>query len=475
MQKYGNNSEFRKGLINMEQITLQNVARAIGAECREQTDVLAVCTDTRAITPGCLFIALRGERFDGHDFAAVAAKAGAAGIVCEHEVSGTGRTPLLMVKSTQGALLQLARYYRSLFRIPLVGVTGSVGKTTTKEMIVAAISPKYQTMKTEGNLNNQIGLPKTLFRLNHTVEAAVIEMGMDHFGQIHNLSMTANPTISVITNIGHSHIMNLGSQEGILKAKLEILDGMDINAPVVLNGDDALLAGAAGKIENPVILYGIRNPDCDVCAKNIRETESGLEFEACVASLGSSTRVCLPAYGIHHVYDALAAFSIGLLLQVEPAQIAEGLAGYVPSGMRQHIVHAGELTVVEDCYNASPDSVKASLAALKAMPCSGRRIAVLGDMLELGDYTERGHRECGRAAAENRVDLLVACGRDSRFCAEEAKNAGVPTEYFEEKPEAAQFLKNNLRAGDLILVKASHGSHLEELLEVIYERFGREA
>lgn len=456
----------------MEQITLQNVARAIGAECREQADVLAVCTDTRTITPGCLFIALRGERFDGHDFAAAAAKAGAAGIVCEREVSGTGRTPLLMVKSTQGALLQLARYYRSLFNIPLVGVTGSVGKTTTKEMIVAAISPKYQTMKTEGNLNNQIGLPKTLLRLNHTVEAAVIEMGMDHFGQIHNLSMTAVPTISVITNIGHSHIMNLGSQEGILKAKLEILDGMDLNAPVVLNGDDALLAGASEKIGNPVLLYGIRNPACDVRAKNVRETESGLEFEACVASLDSSTQVRLPAYGIHHVYDALAAFSVGLLLQVEPAQMAEGLAAYVPSGMRQHIVHAGELTVVEDCYNASPDSVKASLAALQAMPCSGRRIAVLGDMLELGDYTERGHRECGRAAAANNVDLLVACGRDSRFCAEEAKNAGVPTEYFEEKPEAAQFLRNSLRAGDLVLVKASHGSHLEELLEVIYERFG---
>ncbi|MDD6175306.1 MAG: UDP-N-acetylmuramoyl-tripeptide--D-alanyl-D-alanine ligase [Firmicutes bacterium] len=458
----------------MEQITLQNAARAIGAECREETEVLSVCTDTRAITPGCLFVALRGERFDGHDFAAEAAKAGAAGIVCEHEVSGTGRTPVLMVKSTQGALLQLARYYRSLFSIPMVGVTGSVGKTTTKEMIVAAISPKYQTMKTEGNLNNQIGLPKTLFRLNHTIEAAVIEMGMDHFGQIHNLSMTAAPTISVITNIGHSHIMNLGSQEGILKAKLEILDGMDLNAPVVLNGDDPLLAGAAEKIGNPVLLYGIRNPACDVRAENVRETESGLEFDVCVASLDSRTPVHLPAYGIHHVYDALAAFSVGLLLQVEPDRMADGLAGYVPSGMRQHIVRAGGLTVVEDCYNASPDSVKASLAALRAMPCTGRRIAVLGDMLELGDYTERGHRECGRAAAENGTDLLVACGRDARFCAEEAEKAGILTEYFEEKPEAAQFLQNSLRAGDLVLVKASHGSHLEELLDAVYSRFERE-
>lgn len=458
----------------MEQITLQDAARAIGAECKEQTDVLSICTDTRAITPGCLFVALRGERFDGHDFASAAAKAGAAGIVCEHEVENTGKTPLLMVKSTQGALLQLARYYRSLFAIPVVGVTGSVGKTTTKEMIVAALSPKYKTMKTEGNLNNQIGLPKTLFRLDHTVEAAVVEMGMDNFGQIHNLSMTAVPTIAAITNIGHSHIMNLGSQEGILKAKLEILDGMDINAPVVLNGDDPLLAGAAEKVKNPVLLYGIHNEACDVCAKDVRETESGLEFEACVASLGSCTHVRLPAYGIHHVYDALAAFSVGLLLQVDPAQMAEGLAAYVPSGMRQHIVRAGGLTVVEDCYNASPDSVKASLAALRAMPCSGRRIAVLGDMLELGDYTERGHRECGLAAAKNKIDLLVACGKDSHFCAEEAKAAGIATEYFEAKPEAGQFLLQELRAGDVVLVKASHGSHLEELLEVIYGQFERE-
>lgn len=459
--------------MSMEQITLQDAARAIGASCAEQADIQSVCTDTRAITPGCLFVALSGERFDGHDFAAAAAKAGAAGIVCEHEVHDTGHTPVLMVKSTQGALLQLARYYRSLFVIPLIGVTGSVGKTTTKEMIVAAISPKYNTMKTEGNLNNQIGLPKTLFRLDHTVEAAVVEMGMDHFGQIHNLSMTAVPTISVITNIGHSHIMNLGSQEGILKAKLEILDGMDTNSPVVLNGDDALLAGAAAKIKNPVLLYGIENDSCDVRAKNVQETESGLEFDACVASLNSCTHVRLPAYGIHHIYDALAAFSVGLLLQVEPEKMASGLAAYVPSGMRQHMVRAGEITVVEDCYNASPDSVKASLAALHTMPCSGRRIAVLGDMLELGDYTEPGHRECGSAVATNKLDLLIACGKSSQFCAEEAKAAGVYTEYFAEKPEAIDFLLQALQPGDLVLVKASHGSHLEEILEAIYVKFPR--
>ena len=218
----------------MEPIKLKHIAEAIGIMNESEREIERISTDTRTIVPGSLFLALKGERFDGHQFAQQAVEAGAEAIIAEAPVKVSRHIPVFTVKSTHAALLQLAKYYRMQFDIPVIAVTGSVGKTTTKEMIVAVLSQKYRTMKTEANLNNQIGLPKTLLRLDHTVQAAVVEMGMDGFGQIHNMSMTAVPSAAVITNIGHSHIQNLGSQEGIVKAKLEIADGMDENAPLVL-------------------------------------------------------------------------------------------------------------------------------------------------------------------------------------------------------------------------------------------------
>lgn len=451
----------------MEPMKLKDIAEAIGLRCESEREIERISTDTRTIVPGSLFLALKGDRFDGHQFAQQAVDAGAEAIIAEAPVQVSRYIPVFTVKSTRTALLQLANRYRMQFDIPVIAVTGSVGKTTTKEMIVAVLSQRYRTMKTEANLNNQIGLPKTLLKLDHTIEAAVVEMGMDDFGQIHNMSVSAAPSAAVITNIGHSHIQTLGSQEGILKAKLEIVDGMDENAPVILNGDDPLLAGAASNLKNPVLLYGIDNPECDIRAEDICETESGLQFWITVPSMNVKTPVTLPAYGRHHVLDALSAFAVGLLLQVAPESIAEGLAQYVPTGMRQHIVKASGITVVEDCYNASPDSVCATLQALTTMG-NGRKIAVLGDMLELGDYTEEGHRRCGACAAQKEVEL-IAVGASSRFTAEEARTQNGRVQWFATKAEAVPALLAMLQPGDTVLFKGSHGVHMEELIERVYQ------
>lgn len=457
----------------MEPIKLKNIAEAIGQRSRSEREIERISTDTRTIIPQSLFLALKGDRFDGHQFVQQAADAGAEAIIAEQPVKVRQDIPIFTVKSTRAALLQIAKYYRMQFAIPVVAVTGSVGKTTTKEMIVAAISPKYRTLKTEGNLNNQIGLPKTLLRLDHTVEAAVVELGMDDFGQIHNMSMTAVPSISVITNIGHCHIQTLGSQEGILKAKMEIIDGMDENSPVLLNGDDPLLAKAAAGLKNSVLLYGIENPDCDIRGENIRETESGLDFDIVVPSVELRVPVHVPAYGRHHVLDALAAFAVGMLLQVSPEQMAAGLSHYQPTGMRQHIVAASGIRVVEDCYNAAPNSVCATLQGLTAMG-GGRKIAVLGDMLELGDYTEEGHRRCGAKAAELKLEL-VAIGESSRFTADEARKNGGSVQWYATKEEAEAPLLAMLKTGDTVLFKASHGVHMENLIERVYAVWAKDA
>lgn len=457
----------------MEAMKLKHIAEAIGIVNESEREIERISTDTRTIIPRSVFIALKGERFDGHEFAQQAVEAGAEAVIAEAPVKVSRYIPVFTVKSTHAALLQIAKYYRMRFDIPVIAVTGSVGKTTTKEMIVTVLSQKYRTMKTEANLNNQIGLPKTLLRLDHTVQAAVVEMGMDDFGQIHNMSMTALPSAAVITNIGHSHIQNLGSQEGILKAKLEIADGMDENAPLVLNGDDPLLAGAAPKLKNPVLLYGIDSPDCDIRAENIVETADGIRFEVVVPSMDVRTAIRLPAFGRHHVLDALAAFAIGLLLQVTPEQMAEGLAEYVPSGMRQHIVPASGITVVEDCYNASPDSVCATLRALASMGGT-RKIAVLGDMRELGDYTEEGHRRCGVQAAELGIEL-VAVGESSRFTAEEAEKHGAKVQWYATKADASAPLLAMLQTGDTVLFKASHSIHMEDLMDQVYAVWPKKA
>ncbi len=426
----------------------------------------SVCTDTRKITQGSLFIAIKGENFDGHDFAQKAIESGAQAVICERDC-GLGDRQIL-VESTRLALLDLAGYYRSLFKIPVIGITGSVGKTTTKEMTHAVMSSKYNTLKNEGNLNNEIGVPLTLFRLDKTHEAAVIEMGMSGFDEISRMTKAVKPDAAIISNIGVSHIEHLGSREGILRAKLEILHGMKPEAPVVLNADDDMLITVRPGA-HPVTYYGIENEKSVFKAFDITSKEN--ETELTVGFNGGSGRVSLPFPGRHNVYNALAAVAAGSLFGIEPLEGFEALKSYVPAGMRQRINKKFGMTFIEDCYNASPDSQAAALAVLGSMNAK-RKIAVIGDMLELGSVSESAHYEVGRKAAKNGIDAVFTYGERALQTAKGASDGNISiVKSFLNKEELSKELVGFLEQGDAVLFKASRGMKLEEVIFSVYGAF----
>ena len=312
------------------QLTLKQIADAVGGKANAFGEITGISTDTRTIQKGDLYIALKGERFDGHDYIEKAFENGAAAVLSERECD----KPCVLVNDTGVALLSLAEYYRTLFNTAVIGITGSVGKTTTKEMVACVLESKYKTLKTKGNLNNQIGLPMTLFRLTADTQTAVIEMGMSGKGEISALSKTAKPDAAIITNIGYSHIEFFGSREAICEAKLEILDGMADDAPLILNADDDLLDAFTDE-NRPLVFYGIDNPMCDVRGINLKENGESTTFEILYG--GENYIATIPTVGKHNVYDALAAFSAGLICSVPVGDIIEALKNYVPSGMRQRI------------------------------------------------------------------------------------------------------------------------------------------
>ncbi len=441
-------------------LRLKEISAVLGTVCKNDAQVLSICSDTRKITQGSVFVALVGERFDGHDFVGTAFEKGAVAAICSKQVEAEGE--VLIVENTGKALLDIAAYYRSLFSIPFVGITGSVGKTTTKEMVYAVLSEKYNTLKNEGNLNNEIGLPTTVFRLDSDFEAAILEMGMSAFGEISRLSRVAQPNIGIITKIGVSHIEHLGSREGILKAKLEILDGLKPNAPLVVNGDDDLLSTV--KLDDRrVITFGIENEDCDYRAVDIEQ--SGYSTSFTVLFDGGEQRVTVPTVGTHNVYNALSAFAVGIYLGVSPESAALGLSKYVTSGMRQNVRDFGGITLIEDCYNASPDSVRAAVEVLVGTD-SATRTFVFGDMLELGEISESAHREVGRLVAEKRIDRFYTYGDMAAISAQSAVAAGaVCAEAFSDKQALALKLKSVLSSGDAVLFKASRGMKLEEVIK----------
>ena len=448
-------------------MTYKEAARAVGSESVLEGSFDSISTDSRKIVPGCLFIALPGEVFDGHAFAGKAVEDGASAVMVEKDC-GLGDLQI-MVKSTRKALLDLAGHYRSKFNIPVIGITGSVGKTTTKEMIYSVVSSKYNTLKNEGNLNNEIGVPLTLFRLDSSHEAAVIEMGMSGFGEISAMTKAVRPDAAVITNIGVSHIEMLGSREGILKAKLEILEGMKEDAPLILNADNDLLAGVtAGK--HPVIRYGIQTDDCAYKALEITSTDAETAFTCSFG--GGPVRVCLPFAGRHYIYNTLAAIAAGEILGIDPKDGLEALKSYETTGMRQKMKKAGGITFIEDCYNASPDSQQAAMAVLGNMNCR-RKIAVAGDMLELGSYSVTGHRLVGEYAAANGVDILYTYGERALDTAARAKELGVEdVRSFNDKPALVDDLAATVKEGDAVLFKASRGMKLEEVIYCLYDALG---
>lgn len=450
----------------MKKLLLSEIASAVGGTANGEAEISGICIDSRLCEEGLLYIAIHGENFDGHNFTASALENGATAAMIHHDVDCEGL--FIRVDDTREAFLRLANWFRSTFDIPVVGLTGSVGKTTTKEMTWAVLSEKYNTIKTEGNLNNDIGLPRTLMRFEEDTQAAVIEMGMSNKGEISVLSKTAEPTIAIISNIGVSHMESLGSRENICAAKLEILDGLREGCPILLNGDDPYLASA--KIEgHPVIYYGINDKFCDFRATDVRQDDDTTSFVINYGE-GETQNVTIPTIGIHNVYNAVAAFAAGLQLGVTPEQAAEGLKKYQPSGMRQRVKIVNSIRFIEDCYNASPDSQQAALRMLSTVQAK-RKIAVLGDMLELGAISEEAHKNAGLLAARNRIDVLMTYGELSQATAERALECGVPVvKSFLDKNELADTLVSFLQEGDAVLFKASRGMALEDVINNIYDR-----
>lgn len=454
---------------------LNDIASLFGQKVPEGISVLDVCTDSRAITPGCLFVALEGERFDGHNFVHDAFTQGAVAAVCRKEIIGADR-PVIYVKDTQRALITIGCAYRLKYDLPIVAVTGSVGKTTTKDMIACALGAEYKTLKTEGNRNNEIGLPLTLLSLDESYGCAVLEMGMSHLGDLSLLSAAALPTVAVITNIGVSHIENLGSRENILKAKLEVAEGLPQDATLILNYDNDLLCDIKTHRGLAILSYGIENLQADVTAKNI--TRKGEETQFIIRYKDEEYPARIPCIGAHNVLNALAAFCVAAALNLDLAKCTAALTAYTPSGMRQKIVRYGGFTVIEDCYNASPDSMKAALGTLSTLKgeSGGRSVAVLADMLELGDYSQTAHEAVGSLAALSGTDVLIAYGTEAVHIARTAQCEGVPeVYYYSDKRQATQKLVETVKPKDTILFKGSRGMRLEEMIEGFYSQTGNKA
>ncbi len=450
----------------MKKLSLKDVAQFCGSSTNLDGEITKISTDSRDVDENTLFIALIGERFDAHDFIGDVLEKGAKAVVCSKNVGDDER--IIYVENTGKALLDIAHGYRKMFNIPFIGLTGSVGKTTSKGMIYSVVKKGFDTLRTAGNLNNEIGVPKTLFGLEEHHEAAVIEMGMNHFDEISRLSLTVEPSIAVITNVGTAHIENLGSREGILKAKLEILDGMKKGSTLIINGDNDMLAGVENEDYN-ILRFGIEGENLYMRAEDIKSDEKGSIFTAVCGD--EKATVFVPAVGIHNVYNALCAMCVGKELGFTLEKSAQGVGDFEPEGMRQKITEINGVTFIEDCYNANPDSMKASLEAMKTLK-NKRSFAVLGDMLELGDFSEKAHRTVGEIAADTGCDFVLTYGECAKLISDEAKSRGVYAENFDDKENIAEFLYENLSEGDVVLFKGSRGMKMEDIFNSLYKKMG---
>ena len=452
----------------MDKISASVLLKGLAPEgFADEAAIDLVTTDSREVRPGCIFVAFPGEKFDGHDFAAKALEEGAEYVVLNHPVKDVPAGKCFLCPDSYRAMMMMGANYRRQFSPKVVGVTGSVGKTTTKQMTYAAIAGFGNTIKTEGNQNNELGLPRTMFRIGKETQYAVVEMGMSHAGEIERLSKCARPDVGIITCIGVSHIGNLGSQENICKAKLEICAGLPEGAPLVLNGDDPFLRKAVLPDHVRPVWFSLGDENADVCALSIQQDEKGMSFVLEDHEEGTFL-VKIPAMGRHNVANALAAYCAATRLGLNARRVIAGLADFEQTGMRQKVVHARGVDVIEDCYNANPDSMKAALAMFREYPCK-RRFALLGDMLELGDISRAAHEEVGRQAVENKVDYLVTYGEQAKRIAVVAAAKGLPTLHADTYAQAAEALLNKMQPGDALLVKASRGMALEKVLEIFYK------
>lgn len=446
----------------MASISLRQAAEWCGgavAEKYENVTFTGANIDSRKLQPGQLFVALVAAR-DGHDFIPGALQKGASAVLCNH---ADGDFPAIVVEDTRIALGKIAAGLLRQMNPRIIGVTGSVGKSTTKEMIAAVLETEFKVSKTPANHNNDLGMPAAVLAMDENSQVVVLEMGMSHFGEIEYLSCMAKPHIGVIINIGTMHIENLGSQEGILQAKLEITKGMGADGKLLLYGDDPYLWGSREKLAVSAEYFGVKNEGCGVLAKDVTESPEGIRYTCCYA--GGEFAVYLPLEGEHYVADSLAAISAGLALGVSPENIQRGLANFQTMEGRQEIFEKKGCTIIKDCYNAGPESMAAALGVLGNRP--GRRIAVLGDMLELGDCAQAEHYKVGRIAAE-KADLVFAYGPHAGRVIDGTVTGGMPETMgraFDDREEMARQLKRAAKPGDVILFKASHGMHLEQVLE----------
>lgn len=450
----------------MASFTKTEIQEATGASVAvsgEKTLFSGVETDTRVIGRDALFVALKGERFDGHDFVGKAVQQGAAGVIVSEmrDEYGEYGIAVFVADDTLKAYQALARFHRRRFSIPVVAVTGSVGKTSTRNMIASVLSQKYDVLQTEKNFNNEIGLPRTLLQLTERHEACVVEMGMRGLGQIAELAAIAEPTIGVVTNVGKSHIELLGSQENIAKAKSELVLALDEKGTAVLNADDSFVAPMAALCRGSVLTYGTEAGD-DIWAEQIAVSEQGVTFTCHCGSDVFAAQI--PAISRHHAYNGLAAAAVGCLTGLSAEEIRRGLAAYKGVPMREELISLAPYTFINDAYNANPASMSAAIRSLGALT-TGRKIAVLGGMLELGDWAREEHEAIGREIASSGIDVLITMGELAGYIACAAREGGMKQVYTAAThDECAACLKELLQPGDTVLLKGSRGFAMEKIL-----------
>jgi UDP-N-acetylmuramoyl-tripeptide--D-alanyl-D-alanine ligase len=448
-------------------LTLGKIAEFISAvgEFSPEAVALGYSIDSRTVAKGQLFIAVKGERFDGHDFVGQALEHGAVAAVVRREHVGrySPKTPLLAVEDTLVALQALATAVRKLWGKPLIAVTGSAGKTTTKEAIAHILSARFRVLKSEGNFNNHFGLPLMLLQLEPEHDAAVIEMGMSHAGEIRALAAIAQPEIGVVTNVAPVHLEFFDSLAGIARAKYELVESLPAKGTAILNADDDYVSQFGRGFKGKVVLYGTK-ATANVRAENISSMGSeGSEFDVVIGSVRK--RVKLPLVGEHNVLNALAGIAVGLERGLSPSETVKALATLTPADKRGEVVRLGNITVINDCYNSNPKALQAMVDALAGMAAK-RRIVVAGEMLELGPAGQEMHRSAGQHIAERRIDMLLGVRGLAQAAVEAARTAGVQAEFVASPEEAGEWLAHETRDGDVILLKASRGVKLEEALEI---------
>lgn len=462
----------------MKTMTLETVTKAckgtyFGPEEKKSRTIEGAVIDSRLVEKDYLFIPVKGENVDGHKFIPQVFEKGAAAVLSEKPLDPE-MEPYILVDSTLQALKDIAEYYRSTLKIPVIGIAGSVGKTSTKEMIASVLSQKYRVLKTEGNFNNEIGLPLTLLRIRDEHQAAVVEMGISDFGEMHRLAKMARPDICVMTNIGLCHLENLKSRDGILKAKSEIFDFLKPEGKIILNGNDDKLSTIQEVKGIRPIRYFVEDgtaPKGDeeyfVTASDIENL--GLKGMDAVLHFPEETRkVHIPIPGAHNIYNALAGACVGRVLGLDNDEIVRGIRSARTIQGRTNLLDVDGMTVIDDCYNANPVSMRASLDVLSLG--QGRKIAVLGDMGELGEEEAQLHGQIGRYAAEKKIDVLFCAGPLSEEMAREAQKGGCEVHYFDTRQELTKELTGYVKTGDNILVKASHFMEYPKIVEALISK-----